>query len=37
MKWRVPLAQIILILVTPFQLVSSFGRWLVEQLVGEQA
>jgi hypothetical protein len=37
MNWRTPLAQSVLILVTPFQLVSSFGLWLVEQLVEEQA
>ncbi len=36
MNWRTPTAQIVLILVTPFHMVSMFGLWLVEQIAGEQ-
>ena len=36
MNWRTPTAQLVLIIVTPFQMVASFGMWIVEMLVGEQ-
>ena len=36
MNWRVPTAQLVLILVTPFQMVAVLGMWIVEKLVGEQ-
>lgn len=35
MNWRKPTAQLVLFLVTPFALISHFGLWLVEQIVGE--
>jgi hypothetical protein len=37
MNWRTPTAQIILLLITPFTMLSALGLWLVERLVGEQS
>jgi hypothetical protein len=35
-NWRKLAAQVVLFLVTPFALISHFGLWLVERLVGER-